>query len=57
MGHFFAKGVLVFCFNGNIEKGEGGCTLLIFKWQGCDVHLWFQKDKNCPWIYEWEDGA
>ena len=38
------------------RKGGGGCcTLLIFKWQGCDVHLWFQKDKNCPWIYEGED--
>jgi hypothetical protein len=23
--------------------------------QGCDVHLWFQKDKSCPWIYEGED--
>jgi hypothetical protein len=31
-------------------------NMLIFKWQGCDdVHLWFQKDKNSPWIYEGED--
>ena len=44
MGHFLQKESWSFALLATSKRrGGGGCTLLIFKWQGCAVHLWFQK--------------